>query len=86
MAKYFSEAELRQTLDTMRMTPPGRSLPLRRMICADCAVECKFYEIYSEALRLAPPEERLTRSKGWFCHNTPGQACKGNAVNLGLEW
>jgi hypothetical protein len=47
-------------------------------------VVCGFYLDYSEALKLASKEEQLAFSQQWFCHQTPGLACRGNANNLQL--
>lgn len=77
---------LLECLHSMQNYPSKNELPLRERQCADCAVKCGFYAVYSEALRLATPEERLELSKRWFCHESPNMACRGNADNLGISW
>ena len=54
--------------------------------CADCAVVCRLYDGYSNALKSQTEEVQRAIAKKWFCHNTPSKACRGNADNLGIEW
>ena len=82
----FSLPELLECLHSMQNYTSKNELPLREGQCTDCAVKCGLYTIYSEALRLATPEERLELSKRWFCHESPNMACRGNADNLGISW
>jgi len=85
-AMVFSDMELTYSLASLRNQPPLKPRPLRGKACDDCAVICNFYSIYSEALRLADPDEQIMLSRQWFCHQTPSLACRGNADNLGLSW
>lgn len=73
-------------LEVCRRKPKGPDLPLRKTKCHDCSVECGLYAEISDALKAASKEEQIKLSKPWYCHNTPGLACKGNAENLGIEW
>jgi hypothetical protein len=76
--------ELAYLLDFLRSQEPLASRPFRAKPCEDCAVVCGFYLDYSEALKLAPKEEQLALSERWFCHQTPGLSCRGNANHLQL--
>ena len=84
MTSPHSEMELVSLLESMRERPQLASRPFRAKPCDDCAVVCGFYLDYSEALKLASKEEQLAFSQQWFCHQTPGLACRGNANNLQL--
>lgn len=64
----------------------GTELPLLGKPCHDCAVECGFYQDYSDSLKLLSDDIRLEVSKKWFCHNNRRRACKGNAEIQGLSW
>lgn len=57
-------------------------LPVRKHACRDCAVTCGLYTEISDALRDEPEEVRRVLSERWFCHNTTGQACRGNWDNV----
>lgn len=78
------QAGLLSLLQSMRERPPIEPRPFRDRPCNDCAVVFGFYSEYSEALKLASRDEQLALSKQWFCHETPGFACRGNANNLEL--
>lgn len=52
----------------------------------DCAVVCGLYTEISDALKEESLEVQEAMSKGWFCHNHRGNACRGNADRLGLHW
>ncbi len=83
----FTTAELEDALESIRIRPgPMPHRPLRRKPCRSCAVVEGFYAIYSDALKLAPEAEQLEQAKQWFCHSSPGMACRGNADNLNLIW
>jgi len=87
VAEHIKSIDLNVTfLESIRKTPVGKQLELKSHPCSDCAVCAGFYKEHSEALKEASPEEKLTRSKGWFCHNNQNKACKGNAKNLKLDW
>ena len=73
---------MEELLESLRRLEPIAERPFRAKPCDDCAVVCGFYRDYSEALRLAPREEQISLSRQWFCHETPGLACRGNADNL----
>jgi hypothetical protein len=56
----------------------GPELPLLEKPCSDCPVTCGFYLPYSRGLALESKEVQLEVSKRWFCHDNPGNACRGN--------
>lgn len=80
------QADLKEILEEIRRQPMGAPLELLPNPCKDCAVECGFYQDYSDALKLADEGEQLERSKRWFCHSATSRACRGNANNLGVNW
>ena len=80
------DSGLEEMLKSLQQRTPIQPRPLRGKACDDCAVACGFYLDYSEALRTADPEEQVHLSKQWFCHQTPGLACRGNADNLQISW
>lgn len=62
-----------------------RILPLRAKPCKGCAVVWNFYREFSDALKQCPLPLQIETAERWFCHETPGYACRGNAANLGCE-
>lgn len=80
----FDKEKLLTLLESMRSREPIEPRQFRAKPCDDCAVACGFYLDYSEAMKLAPRNEQLALSRQWFCHQTPGLACRGNADNLKL--
>jgi hypothetical protein len=73
-------------LDAIRVAPEVAPRPLRSSPCHDCAVVTGFYGEHSDAYLEMPEEERLRRSKQWYCHNDPSLACRGHANNIGVRW
>lgn len=67
------------------------SLPLLPRVCrdsngaVDCAVIGGLYRGISNDLRKCSPELQVEAASSWFCHNHPGHACRGNALNLGRK-
>jgi len=84
MSNSHNDIELVTLLESFRDRTPIAPRPFRAKPCDDCAVACGFYLDYSNALKLAPKDEQVALSQQWFCHQTPGLACRGNADNLQL--
>lgn len=59
-------------------------LPIRQTACHDCAVTGGLYAEFSDELAQLPDLKEPV-SRRWFCHNTPGFACKGNADVCGIK-
>lgn len=61
------------------------ALPVRRTRCDDCAITTGFYTPFARALKKEPLNVRRTVSEKWFCHETPGCACRGNWEVQGFD-
>jgi len=73
-------------IDLIRSRPRIPDMELLPEPCHDCAVVCNFYKEISDAFKDLSPEEQLSLSKQWYCHNVPNKACRGHADNIGIKW
>ena len=60
-------------------------MPIRSTVCHDYPVVGGMYAEFSHELSRLDADLRDSISRKWFCHNTPGFACKGNADVCGVE-